>query len=118
MISLEYKLILVDNNLIEKKQFSKYYSKNEKFVYVNPTNLYYPLYPFAFTYDIIAGSLHTFGAPFIYVCESYAFIGLKNSPLNFFEKTMSLGVLFTACPIGLLLIIPDGFKVNPDIIEN
>ncbi|TGM73611.1 hypothetical protein EHQ96_00130 [Leptospira levettii] len=118
MIPLEYKLLFVENKLILKNQFSKYYSNKEKFVYANPTNLYYPLYPFAFTYDIFAGTLHTLGTPFYYVCESYAFIGLKNSPLNFFEKALSLGVLFTACPIGALLIIPDGFKVNPDIIEN
>jgi hypothetical protein len=116
-IPLGYDLVIIGTKLEYPSIFRKYGHKVKKTILMKPNNYYYPLYPFAVSYDLLAGTLHTVARPIYFACELGFGLGLRNRPVNFIEGAFILSIIFTTCPIGGILIFPDGVNVKPDVFD-
>ncbi|XDD53075.1 hypothetical protein AB3N62_11325 [Leptospira sp. WS4.C2] len=118
IIPLEDDFIFIETLLPYKNKFSNYFGNINRPAYIKPEYYHYAFYPFGFTYDLLAGTLHTSGMPFYYAC-GYGFgRGLSNGPTGVLEKILVMSTIYINCPIAKVLIFPDGIKVNPDIVED
>lgn len=85
-----YEIALPDQSQIPDRKYEV-----SKFEWIETKYRYAAVYPISFTYDLVAGTIHTIGAPFAVIC----FIGLAiggKQPGN--RNAFETGVAFCALP--------------------